>query len=319
MVGFSDGDMESETGKDGRFRIEGALTNARYGLEARGSGGARAKVEDVVFEEGMNEVDVVLRLDDVGAPGRVEGRIVDESARGVAAALVKLGGREVSTDGDGRFALDGVPSGPRRARYAGIGYALAFSPPFDVAAGKTTRAPDWVLPRTGLVIQGRVADATGRPIEDADVVTAFVLPAGDFLLVGTCSGRNGLYRVEGPAMPSAEVNLNVSAPGFMGMHRTAKPDPVATVDVTLAVEAGVSGRISFLGPTPESVRIWYAGDTTYLQPANVQWDAATGAVRMDRIAPGRYRFYAIAPGYAPGGFQDLRSASMRPRPPRRSC
>jgi len=304
------GGMQSETDKEGRFRIEVESTAEVYRLVAEGPGGARASVENVVFGEGRNETEVRFRIERLPErAGRVEGRIVDEAGRPVPGSRVEAGGAECATDAQGRFSLDRVPQGTRGAQFGAVGYALTFSPAFEVSVGGTISVRDWVLRRTGIVAQGRVTDGAARPVEDAEVWTGFSHLRGhqvQTVLVTTRSDREGRYRLEGPALDAMDLRVTVRAEGFQNAEKTVRAEPVGTVDFVLVSNAEVSGIVEFRGPTPRLLRAEYLRtDSRSWWPVEMMWDPESRTFRLSGVPPGRMRFRFSAPGYAAGGFQEI--------------
>ncbi|HRQ88609.1 MAG TPA: carboxypeptidase regulatory-like domain-containing protein, partial [Bacteroidia bacterium] len=126
--------------------------------------------------------EVEIRLSKSG-PGRAEGRVINEEGTPIAGATVTWHGAfdrrgtltgETTTDDEGRFVAERVIPDE------GIGFSAAAAgyrettQHLDIEGGKTATVPDLVLrelAKAGKPIVGRVVDAKGEPVRDADVWT----------------------------------------------------------------------------------------------------------------------------------------------------
>jgi hypothetical protein len=121
----------AQTGADGTFDFNDFPPGRRQ-VEARFEGCVPAGVE--VFARAGETTWVELALRDTTDEGAVEGAVlVADGRRPVPAAVVRIvgGGLETTTDGEGRYRLDRVPSGDQRLMV----FADAFLPdtiPFRV-------------------------------------------------------------------------------------------------------------------------------------------------------------------------------------------
>jgi protocatechuate 3,4-dioxygenase beta subunit len=203
---------EGTTGEDGRFRLQG-IQPASHELKIKAEGHAPV-LRDV--EAAADDIDLGdLALPD---PRSIEGRVVGPGARPVRGARVWAGLArrtvepanqtvperpaplvETSTDGEGRFALGGLPPGDFivRAEMADFADAVAGS----VAAG--TPDLDLVLGQ-GITVHGKILDAaTGSAVEGAEVRLGF----SSFRTAS--SDARGLFVVRG--LPLEETHYGNSA------------------------------------------------------------------------------------------------------------
>jgi protocatechuate 3,4-dioxygenase beta subunit len=123
--------------------------------------------------------------------------------------------REARTDGEGRFAIDGVPPGEGLLLTARAGeYAPTHVRNLEARAGEDT-AIEVRLSRGGAVA-GRVLDGSGSPMAGAEVRVAPVgiedmLEADSFASAPATANEKGAYRVSG--LPVGLVEIAASAEG----------------------------------------------------------------------------------------------------------
>ena len=240
----------------GRFSLEVAESPGRKQLvaSATGYGEARRDWSEVL---GAGRQPIVLEL----TPHRaILGRLVAASGGGIRGtvglarpwdsvhfigetALWNVENRAllqvVETEDDGDFALD-----PTAARDAwliaaapGHGTVRTKLPMSDPGSPGVQHVGDVIL-EPEIVLQGRVVDEDGEPVEAAAVVLgegeAFVhsmrrgpmrVPAGKLT-----AGPDGRFRIAGLA-PGDQLSLRVSAPGFV-----RESIPLVRVDASLATE-----------------------------------------------------------------------------------
>ena len=167
--GFSGSRFAGRTASDDEGRF--VFTDVEPGtlrVSARAEGRQPAELTGVQAVAGKDVADLELVL----APGAsVEGRVVDGEGRPVAGAFVQpvepRGSRpfgrisaHATTDGDGRYVLDGLPTGPRSIAAEddegrrGVGE-------LDVRAGENRLD---IRLSGGAEVAGRVVDAEGAPV-----------------------------------------------------------------------------------------------------------------------------------------------------------
>lgn len=240
----------------GRFSLEVADTTGRKQLvaSATGYGEARLDWSEVL---GAGRQPIVLEL----TPHRaILGRLVTASGGGIRgtiglarpwdsvhfigeAALWNVENRPllqvVETEDDGDFALD-----PTAARDAwliaaapGHGTVRTKLPMSDPGSPGVQHVGDVIL-EPEIVLQGRVVDEDGAPVEAAAVVLgegeAFVhsMRRGPMRVPARklTAGPDGRFRIAGLA-PGDQISLRVSAPGFV-----RESIPLVRVDASLAAE-----------------------------------------------------------------------------------
>lgn len=170
--------------------------------------------------------------------------------------------RRTTTDGQGRFAIPGVPPGPGYDVYAeGGGFALSFVLDQPVRAGEDTEVT--VPTRAGGRIAGRVVstgdtETAGEPVAGAHVAAVpqglRYLPFAPSVLLATrtTTDANGSYVLRD--VPPGEVDVVGFAPGHVAAlgPSTLVPEAgsVAVEDFELVAGPTVSGRVVDGAGTP---------------------------------------------------------------------
>ncbi|MEM7309310.1 MAG: carboxypeptidase-like regulatory domain-containing protein [Planctomycetota bacterium] len=229
----------------------------------------------------------------IGALATVRGRVtVGESP--LRGARVRVGEREVVTDEDGRYRVDGFPEGsttvevshPERLEFASRTVAV--------------RAPkavcDFRLPEASIL--GLVTDSNGSPVAGADVQLAGVARARllryDSLVSrasGWTSDRDGRFELRG-VTPGEVYSLRVRAAGFAdAVIGGIRPDPaskVCPVEVVLGREAEL--RVLVEGATADDhVRVQMRPEAdTQAVPRTLHATPGEELVVSD-VAPGAWK------------------------------
>ncbi|MBL8862246.1 MAG: carboxypeptidase regulatory-like domain-containing protein [Planctomycetes bacterium] len=212
------------------------------------------------------------------APGRarrVTGRVLDESGRPVPGALVLAAGTsgfdelaldevdplempwmrrvETRTDAEGRFALE--PRAEARVRLAVRAAGFA---PLDVERPLSESKPelgDLVVQR-GVVVEGRVVDHLGRPVEGAELRRRRAA-SGPMALF---AGRGGAVAARTDAQGAFRVDVLAAGPWSLRVTSEAAPDKDESGETTrpgeivrglvIQLEEGfeISGRLSGAPP-----------------------------------------------------------------------
>jgi protocatechuate 3,4-dioxygenase beta subunit len=266
-------------------------------VSARAVGRQPAELTGVQAVAGKDVADLELVL----APGAaVEGRVVDGEGRPVAGAWVRpvedrgvrTFGRisaSATTDGDGRYVLDGLPTGPRSIAAEddqgrrGVGE-------IDVRAGENRLD---IRLSGGAEVAGRVVDAEGAPVAGAEVM---LLAGGrGWTRRQTTTGGDGGFRFE--AVEDGEYRVRASKQG----HATAESEPVRVagapvggLEVRLQAGGAIVGRV--LGLEADALaRVEIAAARTQAmdyKPTRVDYE---GRYRIAPVAPGEWRVWAEVP------------------------
>ncbi|MYA06807.1 MAG: hypothetical protein F4060_03045 [Holophagales bacterium] len=244
------------TDGEGRFALEVAELPGRKQLVARATGYREAR-RDLTEVIGAGWQRILLEL----LPSRViRGRLISATGGGVRgtvglaewwnsghfigdAALWKVENpallQVVETEDDGEFALD--PAGERDvwlvAAAPGHGTVRTMLPTSDQRSPGEQHVGD-VLLEPEIVLQGRVVNGEGSPVEAATIVLGegetFIhsMRRGPMRVAARklTAGPGGRFRIAGLAMGD-ELSLRVSAPGFV-----RESIPLVRVDASLSAE-----------------------------------------------------------------------------------
>lgn len=223
------GQFQAEvTGDDGAYAFEGVKPGEYTVMVQRGmmGGGSDSRKLTVADETDLPNVDIAVSV------LKVEGRVVDaETGEPVRTAHVVLvasnsGGAtsldqvmseqkgQSFTDGEGRFAMEGVPVGSFTLRVSASGYPLTHVE--GVAAGG---APLTVRLSAGTTIRIRLVDADGQPVAQGNV---FAEDPSGRETIGFDMNMRGITDADGVA----EMQLR---PGTYTFHGQAADSPSASV------------------------------------------------------------------------------------------
>lgn len=210
-----------------------------------------------------------------GRAQRVSGRVVDESGKPVAGATVyaAAGGgfddlaldeidpaemfwmqrAETKTDASGRFALDPRINAKVRVAVRASGFA-----PLDVERTISETKPDVgdLVVQAGVVLEGRVIDHLGRPVEGAELRRRrpssgpMVMFAGRGGAIAGKSDANGAFRID--TLPVGTWNLRVTsqvAPDKDETGETSRGGEIVR-GLVIQLEEGfeIAGRVTGVPP-----------------------------------------------------------------------
>lgn len=317
-------DTEATTDDDGRFAVEVSDAEAAYRIAVTHA--SFAPFSRAVRLTAFPDETVVgdLRLD-VGAIA--VGRCVDRAGHGVpgvtvtashgAAPALRAGGVSSKTDADGRFRIDGCPTGAVTITAGGDRWAVARTDARLTEGRETDGIRLELVPALGL--DGDVVDGTGRALAGVDVYATPLGPAGNVAgpAVAAKTDASGAFAIRGLAE---------------GRHRVQawRQGNLSVERVELAGARGVRLRLDRVRPVTVEGRVVEAGTGVAVVGARVSiepvvsldgpaslGEAVSGgdgafAIELDR-GRGRYLVRANAPGYA-----EARSAPfpIDPTPPR---
>lgn len=253
--------------------------------------------------------------------GRVEGRVLDPSGRGLPFAQVALrgggGSRATRADAAGRFLFPEVMPGSLSIAASKPGYSLVQQRVTAFSTAERREVVDLELAPRG-AINGRVLDALREPIEGARVQLLEVqyqagrrrlVAAGEVLEAR--SDDRGEFRLFGIAPGQYVVSANVgqvataNLPGFTLSYHPGVPTAVDARFV--AVDAGrdlqgvdvimvraptfrVAGRVLDAGGQPR------AGGNLQMYPSFTGGGVASVSVNARMNADGSFEFPNVAPG-----------------------
>lgn len=274
----------------GFFRVEDVIPGS-FELMATAAGYQRSELKNLEVRPGqdLRGTEVVL------APGAVvEGRVLSPSGQPLAGA--EVGMMEPSadfffgtatTDGDGRYRLEGIAPGPRSFQAEHESYRRAVKE-LEVRLGENTL--DLRL-EGGAEISGRVVDEGGVPVPSARVF----LRDGprSWGQPGAVSGADGSFRLEGVA--DGTYRIQADKEGFAhsrdGVEVTVAGSSVSGVEVKLSAGGAIVGQITGVEFADlAKVQVWLMSNR---RAGQVLPD---GSYRIDHVEPGEHRVTASLPG-----------------------
>jgi hypothetical protein len=227
----------------------------------------------------------------------VEGRVLGPDGRPVPGAEVgvleagtspfggSLGSFEVArTDGDGRYALDGVALGPRTLKAEADGYGRAVR---DLEVKEGANAADFTLDK-GFEVSGRVVDEAGAGVATSQLL--LVAGMGSGMLTAT-SGTDGSFRFAG--VQEGTFRLSARKTGYAMAQVTTVTVSGASVgglEMKLTAGGAITGRLSGLELSQLS-RVRVQLSRMYREG---QVDAE-GNYRIDNVQPGEWQVSATVP------------------------
>jgi protocatechuate 3,4-dioxygenase beta subunit len=236
--------VETRSGKDGRFRLEG-LPTGRLTVTATARSLGRAELRDL---RAGGRADLVL-----ASGAWLAGRVTDGSTRPVAGARVRVAGEDplpavppaAGTDADGRYEISGLAAGIYDVLVSSAGLAPVLVP--RVAVQRQAGAGLDVVLEKGSRVEGRVVDADGKP-RAAQVWLAELDGRANRALAdlvrteADARGRFGLER-----LPAGSHALLVRAAGRAAQRvevSVAADEPLVDLgDVVLETGLALRGRV----------------------------------------------------------------------------
>ncbi len=197
-------DVQALTERDGRFELTPLQREDAFQLEARRRGFATTRMDVASPADGSDPAPVTLRM----LEGRTAwGTVVDEGGAPISGVEVELRERPETndleamfarrmngeqapsavSDAEGRFQFEDLATGRYDLSTRGSGFAPANVPAVEIpSSGRVTEIGTITL-SPGVELTGRVVDASGQPIEGAEIV-AHSPSDGMFFGVGNLGG-----------------------------------------------------------------------------------------------------------------------------------
>jgi uncharacterized GH25 family protein len=275
----------------GFFRIEDVIPGG-FELQATATGYQRSELDNLEVRSGqeLKGLEVVL------APGAViEGRVFSPSGQPLAGAEVGVADPTIdfffgtgTTDGDGRYRLEGIAPGTRSVQAEHKSYRRAVKE-LEVRLGENS--VDLRL-EGGVEVRGRVVDEGGIPVASARVA----LRAGprSWNQPDAASGADGSFVLDGVADGTYRVVADKE--GFArsregGVEVTVAGSSLSGIEVKLTAGGSIVGQLSGLDFAElATVQISLGGSR---QSGQV---APDGSYRIDHVDPGEHRVTASLPG-----------------------
>ena len=292
FVMFAGGDW-AEADDTGRFEFE-SVEPGKISLQASADGYQEKKLDEIEVPAGEDVEGLQLALE----PGAVlEGTVLLADGRpaiGARVAPVGSGDRRgpsftpsaATSDGDGRYRLEGLKSGPASVAATHGDYGRAVK---DLELRPGANRLDLTFPG-GQTVSGRVVDAGGAPIAGAlvEVQSAGQRWGGN----EARTGPDGSFAVEDVQDGSYELAATRQgfAPSVDGPKIEVKGAPVSGIVITLTPGGVLAGTLQGLAPeefASVAVNAW----------AEAGWGSGNvdfkGNYRITDLAPGRYTVRAM--------------------------
>lgn len=301
------------TGPDGRFRLAGLEPGVAYELVAVRFEVARGRL--AVAALATEESRAGLRLP-VTAFRVATGRVVDpagEPVAGAVAALTRvdeaprffgsdslgqpsLAARRES-DGGGRFRIPGLEPGRYDLRVRAAGFAPVTVRGLTIPARGGEVDLGTVHLGAAAVLRGRVVDAEGGPVVDAEITflqdRLGFFERWDESANRISSATDGTFEIV-DLTPGATVVVTVAHPGFV---RQDVPGVRVPRDEELVISLVAAGRVRGRVVDGEGRGVEGAQVAT----AEARWEGGTtdptGAFLLEGIPPGTLQLVATAPGF----------------------
>jgi protocatechuate 3,4-dioxygenase beta subunit len=294
------GVQQAITDQRGAFRFAG-LPPGDYKLRATRPGASEAAMSQttpVTAHPGDLGVTLVVPGD-----GRIVGKVaLPDGTVPVAFTIAIDRSTPVSrATTDGAFA-ESVLAGTHAITVAGPGFVEKTVADVKVEEGKPTDVGT-ITVAPGRSVSGRVLDAEGAPVADAQVAAGRLLSGGGAELYledesiaarSTTTDADGRFRIEGLA-PVALVVV-AGKPGVGRSTSVRLPGPAsATIDLVLAPTAGIEGKVTREGaPLGETIVI--ANPIAALSSNFFVVTGADGSFVLDSLAPDSYVVYPMLGG-----------------------
>lgn len=233
---------------DGTFEVTG-VAPGRVTLSAQASGYQEYSLSGLEIPDGGDLTGVTLTL----APGAVvegtvfapDGRpVIDARVRSVepgSSTMFSIAGLS-TTDGDGRYWLDGLPVGRRTVIAEHDVYQRVAR---DVEVAQGVNKLDLVF-EGGVDVAGRVIGPQGEPVAEARVQLS---GAGSFFFLGalpeTVTGIDGTFVLAG--VQPGQYHVHAAKEGLAAAQApepiTVGQSPVAGIEIRLSAGATLSGEV----------------------------------------------------------------------------
>lgn len=323
------GEGTVSTRSDGRFRLTGLVPQGTYRLEVTGPGIVRASATARTVAPGKPSPEIRIVLPE----GRtVFGRIEDEAGHPVAGAPVLMSLQvatwpdgilepaEAVSDAAGRFEIRSLSPGSYSLHAMRDGFSSAHQT-VEVPVGPGETDLGTVKLPAGAVVEGRVTDTRGAPLEKAEVriansrtsfgsfETAFSFPEKSEL-EAVQTGPDGTFRI--PDLRRGKTyKLVAKHPGHVEASTPSVQAPtLEPVHIELRPARTLSGRVVDPEGEPvqgadvfwvEDFRLSVAGGMPDLA-GGLRSQAATdaeGFFEISGLEPGLIALEVSAPGYKP--------------------
>jgi uncharacterized GH25 family protein len=278
--------------EDGTFVLD-PLAPGPIDLRVIATGYVHGTLNDLAIEEGKAIAGLEVQLE---RGGKLVGRVT-AAGQPLSGVAVRLGASRRSgiemnattTDGDGEYALDGLPAGERSMDFTKPGY-LPKRKSVEVATGKESRLD--VEMERGRDLAGRVVDSSGRPLSGARIGVTSGPPMNS---VQAFSDAEGLFKLEG--LVDSRYTISATKEGYVTAELPNVQVP-SSQPITLTLDTGgtISGRVIGLSDAElATVTVTASGSGT---SSRTQVDAG-GTFTIRGVSDGRVALTASISGARP--------------------
>jgi|GEM_PF-477568 len=240
------------TDAEGHFRLTG-LEPGRYRPLATAAGRLGDAQRSVVLGLGETVEDITVSL--VAAPV-VTGRIVDAKgepcSQGAVALQGKASGRTLAetTDGNGSVVFDAVLPDSYDVLVACVGQTTEGPPPTLTVADTDVRDQQWKVV-AGVTMSGRVLDATGAALADAEIST-YIAGPGAGVAHGARTDAGGTFTIKGLGPGNYTVQASHDDHGEASKVDVAVASDAVEVEVQLTETGAIEGTVTDADGQPQA-------------------------------------------------------------------
>ncbi len=284
----------------GRFTIGGLAPDVGYQLRAARRGFAPGRLRlPALAGRSVPEVELVLETGLAAS-----GVVLDHRRQPVAGAEVTLSTphhpvwRTLTLSGDdagGRFEIRDLAAGIYTLRVRTEDFVPFAAPGIEIAGEGPVDLGRAVLDR-GMTLAGRVVDADGRGLEDAQILAnRLPTPVREVPLQGALSGPDGEFAIAGVS-PTEQLHVSAWLKGYR--HRQLPPlIPYPHRPLIITLDAGVTLRgrvVDALGAGAAGVDVWIRRPGSRAGASGTRTDA-DGRFTFRDQAVGRVEVSAAGP------------------------
>jgi RNA polymerase sigma factor (sigma-70 family) len=282
-----------ETDQHGHFSLPAASNRKNLYVYAQAPGYAQVQKE-IRFGGSSKEMELVLPKEIV-----VRGRVADEHGIGIPGAEVthfRLYRQSAITDAQGAYELRNLNAEQYgQTLFAEKAGRVKVQASAGILAAGAEAKLDFVLPQ-GAILQGRVTDANGKPVDGARVTVGSTLHAS--MGREAYSDADGLFRI--PGIPAGAIDVFVERRQYIPFRAGLEVEFGAgqVLDFPIQLSAGRNIQVSVVGPVGKPMEKAWVNSQYGERPRStfVKTDA-TGFVELPSVAAAEVKVFVGKPGF----------------------